>query len=213
MANSEWRMAREVLSIRHSPLTIRLVQHARPARPLHHLPRRRPGAHPSRRAQPPLLAGRRMRRAGARDCRRGAPASTTNGRSIFGELIPRVQRGIAKILALPDPATIAFAPNTHDFVMRLFSACRMTGRRACSPPTASSIPSRARSRGWRKTASSSPSASPTEPFDSFPARFARRGRSAGTTSSSSARCSSIRPRPPAISRRSSPPCRKTTRCS
>ena len=41
---------------------------------------------------------------------------------IFGELIPRVQRGIAKILALPDPATIAFAPNTHDFVMRLFSA-------------------------------------------------------------------------------------------
>jgi selenocysteine lyase/cysteine desulfurase len=41
---------------------------------------------------------------------------------IFGDLIPRVQRGIAKILALPDPATIAFAPNTHDFVMRLFSS-------------------------------------------------------------------------------------------
>ena len=41
---------------------------------------------------------------------------------IFGELIPRVQRGIAKILALPDPATIAFAPNTHDFVVRLFSS-------------------------------------------------------------------------------------------
>jgi kynureninase len=41
---------------------------------------------------------------------------------IFGELIPRVQRGIAKILALPDPTTIGFAPNTHDFVMRLFSA-------------------------------------------------------------------------------------------
>ena len=41
---------------------------------------------------------------------------------VFGELIPRAQRGIADILALPDPATIAFAPNTHEFVMRIFSA-------------------------------------------------------------------------------------------
>jgi kynureninase len=41
---------------------------------------------------------------------------------IFGTLIPRVQRGIAKLLSLPDPATVAFAPNTHDLVMRLFSA-------------------------------------------------------------------------------------------
>jgi len=42
--------------------------------------------------------------------------------TIFGELIPRAQRGVAAILALPDPATIAFAPNTHDFVRRLISA-------------------------------------------------------------------------------------------
>src|SRR5262249_48715876 len=44
--------------------------------------------------------------------------------TIFGELIPRAQRGIAAILALPDPATIAFAPNTHYFVGRLISALR-----------------------------------------------------------------------------------------
>src|SRR5262249_57590362 len=37
-------------------------------------------------------------------------------------LIPRAQRGVAGILGLPDPATIAFAPNTHDFVRRLISA-------------------------------------------------------------------------------------------
>src|SRR5262249_22485517 len=42
--------------------------------------------------------------------------------SIFASLAPRVQRGIAGILMLPDPATIAFAPNTHDFVRRLLSA-------------------------------------------------------------------------------------------
>src|SRR5438067_8441827 len=41
---------------------------------------------------------------------------------IFGDLIPRVQRGIAARLALPDATTIAFAPNTHDFVRRLLSA-------------------------------------------------------------------------------------------
>jgi selenocysteine lyase/cysteine desulfurase len=43
-------------------------------------------------------------------------------RLIFSEVVPAVQRGIAKILNLPDPATIAFAPNTHDFVTRLLSA-------------------------------------------------------------------------------------------
>jgi kynureninase len=40
---------------------------------------------------------------------------------IFGEVIPDVQRGIAALLSLPDHETIAFAPNTHDFVTRLLS--------------------------------------------------------------------------------------------
>ncbi len=41
---------------------------------------------------------------------------------VFGDIVPRAQRGVAKILTLPDPAAIAFAPNTHDFVRRLLSA-------------------------------------------------------------------------------------------
>src|SRR3954447_267042 len=40
---------------------------------------------------------------------------------IFAEVIPAVQVGIARILNLPDPAAIAFAPNTHDFLRRLLS--------------------------------------------------------------------------------------------
>jgi kynureninase len=40
---------------------------------------------------------------------------------VFGELIPRAQAHIARLLSLPDPATIAFAPNTHELVMRLLS--------------------------------------------------------------------------------------------
>lgn len=40
---------------------------------------------------------------------------------VFGEIIPAVQSGIARHLALPGAATIAFAPNTHEFLRRLLS--------------------------------------------------------------------------------------------
>ena len=40
---------------------------------------------------------------------------------VFGELIPRVQAGIARQLRLPDPSTISVAPNTHEFLRRLLS--------------------------------------------------------------------------------------------
>lgn len=41
---------------------------------------------------------------------------------VFSDLIPLVQRGVARILNLPDPATIAFASNTHELFCRLLSA-------------------------------------------------------------------------------------------
>ncbi|MGX1308467.1 kynureninase [Amorphus suaedae] len=41
--------------------------------------------------------------------------------TVFGEVVPAVQRGIAARLSLPDATTIAFAPNTHEFVKRLLS--------------------------------------------------------------------------------------------
>ena len=44
---------------------------------------------------------------------------------IFSEVIPEAQRHIASELALPDPATIAFSPNTHDFLVRIVSALPM----------------------------------------------------------------------------------------
>src|SRR5690349_5806538 len=40
---------------------------------------------------------------------------------IFGEVIPEAQAHIARHLRLADPAQIAFAPNTHEFVARLYS--------------------------------------------------------------------------------------------
>ncbi|MEW6643907.1 MAG: aminotransferase class V-fold PLP-dependent enzyme [Pseudomonadota bacterium] len=46
---------------------------------------------------------------------------------VFGDLIPQVQAHLAGHLRLPDPTTIAFAPNTHEFLRRLLS-CFPAGR-------------------------------------------------------------------------------------
>ncbi|MFE0755903.1 hypothetical protein ACFW16_18225 [Inquilinus sp. NPDC058860] len=40
---------------------------------------------------------------------------------VFGTVVPWLQARIAAILSLPDPASLAFAPNTHEFVRRLLS--------------------------------------------------------------------------------------------
>ena len=45
---------------------------------------------------------------------------------IFHELMPRVRRGIVRILNLPDEGTLAFAPNTHELVCRLLSSLPLT---------------------------------------------------------------------------------------
>jgi kynureninase len=46
---------------------------------------------------------------------------------VLGELVPSLQKGIAAILDLPDPSTIAIATNTHDFLRRILS-CFPSGR-------------------------------------------------------------------------------------
>ncbi|MBX5482551.1 MAG: aminotransferase class V-fold PLP-dependent enzyme [Myxococcaceae bacterium] len=40
---------------------------------------------------------------------------------VFGEVLPSAQREVAATLRLPDPQTLVFAPNTHEFVNRIFS--------------------------------------------------------------------------------------------
>lgn len=44
---------------------------------------------------------------------------------IFAAVIPEAQRHIARELRLPDPATLAFAPNTHELLVRIVSALPM----------------------------------------------------------------------------------------
>jgi Selenocysteine lyase len=40
---------------------------------------------------------------------------------IFGDIIPKAQRHLARMLRLPDPAQVAFAQNTHEFLQRIYS--------------------------------------------------------------------------------------------
>ena len=40
---------------------------------------------------------------------------------VFGEIVPRAQQHVARLLQLSDPRQVAFAPNTHEFVARLYS--------------------------------------------------------------------------------------------
>lgn len=41
---------------------------------------------------------------------------------IFGEVIPEAKMRVAHVLNLPDPSTLTFAPNTHEFLTRILSA-------------------------------------------------------------------------------------------
>ncbi len=50
-------------------------------------------------------------------------ASLADGKwaRVLGDVLPTVQGGVADLLGLPDSNTLAFAPNTHEFVVRLLS--------------------------------------------------------------------------------------------
>ncbi len=47
---------------------------------------------------------------------------------VFGELIPRAQAHVARVLNLPDSGSLVFAPSTHELVMRLLSCLPRTLR-------------------------------------------------------------------------------------
>jgi kynureninase len=46
---------------------------------------------------------------------------------VFGEVVPKAQAHVARILGLSHPKQIAFAPSTHDFVTRLYSCLEGDG--------------------------------------------------------------------------------------
>ncbi len=89
---------------------------------------------------------------------------------IFGEVIPRAQANIATELRLPDPNTIGFAPNTHELLMRLFSA-RKPGKLDVLTTDGEFHSFRRQAQRWEEQGWISRRVVPCEPFDTFGERY------------------------------------------
>jgi selenocysteine lyase/cysteine desulfurase len=90
---------------------------------------------------------------------------------IFGRVAKEAQTHIARVLDLPSPEQIAFAPNTHEFVVRLLS-CFPPGRRLKILTTDSEFLSFSRQIArLQEEQMVDVVRIPTEPFATFTSRF------------------------------------------
>jgi selenocysteine lyase/cysteine desulfurase len=91
---------------------------------------------------------------------------------IFGEVVPEAQAHVARHLALRDAKRVAFAPNTHEFVARLYS-CLDWSRPVRVLTTTGEFHSFARqTRRLEETGRLEVTRVPVEPYATFRARFA-----------------------------------------
>ncbi|MFZ2031672.1 MAG: hypothetical protein WAU68_15270 [Vitreimonas sp.] len=90
---------------------------------------------------------------------------------IFGEVVPQAQREIAGELKLPDPNTIAFAPSTHELLVRIFSA--KGGAAPLDVLTSSGEFHSFRRQGarWEEDSRIRRRIVPCEPFETFTERY------------------------------------------
>jgi selenocysteine lyase/cysteine desulfurase len=89
---------------------------------------------------------------------------------IFGDVMPRAQENVARELNLPDPATIAFAPNTHELLMRLFSA-RKPGPIEVLTSDGEFHSFRRQAARWGEDGWVTTRVVPCEPFETFTERY------------------------------------------
>jgi len=89
---------------------------------------------------------------------------------IFETVIPEAQAHIARELGLPDPDTLVFSSNTHDFLIRLFSGIERRPVRILA--TDGEFHSfRRQSERWEEAGQAQVTRVPVEPFDTFAERF------------------------------------------
>jgi kynureninase len=88
---------------------------------------------------------------------------------VFGRVFPSARRRVAAILGLPDPDTLVFAPNTHEFILRIASNLPVPFRVLT---TDSEFHSFARQLNrWEEEGIAIPTRVPAQPYDTFPDRF------------------------------------------
>jgi selenocysteine lyase/cysteine desulfurase len=93
---------------------------------------------------------------------------------VLGVVAPRVGSRVARHIGLADPTSLTFGPNTHSFLLRLFS-CLEPPVRVLS--TDSEFHSFTRqSRRWEEAGLAIVDRVPAEPFDTFAQRFTREAR-------------------------------------
>jgi selenocysteine lyase/cysteine desulfurase len=90
---------------------------------------------------------------------------------VFGEVIPLARGHIAKELKLPDPSTIAFAPNTHELFVRLFSARQSRGPLDVLTSDGEFHAFRRQAARWEEEGLVRRRIVACEPFETFTARF------------------------------------------
>jgi kynureninase len=89
--------------------------------------------------------------------------------AVFGEVVPEAQRHVAAELRLPDPSSLVFAPNTHEFVLRLLSVLPERPRVVTTDAEFHSFERQA--RRLEEDGLAAVERVPAEPFATFPARF------------------------------------------
>ncbi len=95
---------------------------------------------------------------------------------VFGEIVPAAQGHVARLLGLGDARQVAFAPNTHEFVARLYS-CLDWSRPVRVLASAHEFHSfRRQTRRLRETGRLTLREVPLEPWETFPERFAAEAR-------------------------------------
>ncbi len=93
---------------------------------------------------------------------------------VIGAVVPALQHRIADLLGLADPATITFAPNTHEFVTRIFSCIEPPVRILTTDAEFHSFARQA--KRWEEAGLALIDRIPGEPFATFADRFTTAAR-------------------------------------
>ena len=96
---------------------------------------------------------------------------------VFGEVLPEAQRHIAGRLGLSDPSTVAMAPNTHEFVVRLFSCLDAPVRVLTTDAEFHSFERQV--RRYEEAGRAVVERVPAQPYGSFAERFAEAAAGGG----------------------------------
>ena len=90
---------------------------------------------------------------------------------VFGELLPRLQERVASRIGWPDPSGIAFAPSTHELLLRLVSGIEREGPLRILTTDAEFHAARRQFLRWEEAGEAQVEVVAAEPFGTFPKRM------------------------------------------